>query len=264
MANNFIRVAAWAVALAAAAGTAEAATCSSTPGNFESWKPQMAAEAKAQGIGARGIAALMATSYSPGTIRVDRNQHFFHLSLSDFMAKRGAAGVVAIGKRKKAADAALFASIQRRFSIPPGAIIAIWGMETGFGGNTGSQPTISAVATLSYDCRRTDYFTEQLMAALKLVDRGVLSSSTRGAMHGEVGQTQFLPENILLYGTDGEGNGSIDLDSKADALASTARFLQAQGMSAGNAYSAGAFAPWNAATVYQQALAIIAAKIDGN
>jgi membrane-bound lytic murein transglycosylase B len=205
----------------------------------------------------------MATRYSTGTIRVDRNQHFFHMGLSEFMAKRGAAGVIAIGKRKKAAMAGLFNSIQKRFGIPPGAVIAIWGMETGFGGNTGSQPTISAVATLAYDCRRTAYFTDQLTAALKLTDRGVLSSSTRGAMHGEVGQTQFLPKNILLYGTDGDGNGSINLNSSADALASTAKFLSAQGMHAGNAHSASAFAPWNAATVYQQALAIIASKIDG-
>lgn len=248
--------------LMAGISVGHAASCSSTSGNFEKWKPEMAAEMKAKGIGSSGIAALMATSYSNGTIRVDRNQHFFHLSLSEFMAKRGAAGVVAIGKRKKAAMAGLFSSIEKRFGVPPGPIIAIWGMETGFGANTGSQPTISAVATLAYDCRRTAYFTDQLFAALKLVDRGVLSSGTRGAMHGEVGQTQFLPKNILMYGTSGSGGG-INLNRAPDALASTAHFLSANGMTAGNAHSAGAFAPWNAATVYQQALAIIAAKIDG-
>ena len=86
--------------------------------------------------------------------------------------------------------------------------------------------TLSAVATLAYDCRRPEYFTEQLYAALTLVDRGTLSASTRGAMHGEVGQTQFLPKNILLYGTDGEGNGGVNLNAKADALASTANFLR--------------------------------------
>src|SRR5260221_8488037 len=88
-----------ALVLLTAAG-AESATCSSTPANFAAWKPQMAAEARAGGIGSRGLAALMATSYSTGTIRVDRNQHFFHMGLSEFMAKRGAAGIAAIGKRK--------------------------------------------------------------------------------------------------------------------------------------------------------------------
>ena len=90
----------------------------------------------------------------------------------------------------------------------------------------GNQNTLSAITTLAYDCRRSEYFTEHLYAALKLVDRGVLDASTRGAMHGEVGQTQFLPKSILLYGVDGDGDGSIDLNTKADALASTANFLK--------------------------------------
>lgn len=249
--------------LIALGAAANAASCSSTSGNFQAWKPAMAAEAKAAGVKARGIAALMATSYSTGTIRADRNQHSFKLSFAQFMAKRGAAGIVARGRSLKKANTALFASIEKRFGVPPGPLLAIWGMETGFGGFTGSQPTISAVATLAYDCRRTDYFTEQLMAALKLVDRGVLSSSSRGAMHGEVGQTQFLPKNVFLYGADGDGNGSVNLNSKADALASTAKFLSGQGWNSGGPYSAGSFAEWNSATVYQKALAAIASKIDG-
>lgn len=248
-------------ALVLLAPVAQAAKCSSTGGAFESWKTAFAAEAKANGIKAKGLSALAATKYSTGTIKVDRNQHFFHLSLSAFMAKRGAAGIIARGKKLKAANAALFAKLEKRFGVPAGPLIAVWGMETGFGAVTGSQPTISAVATLAYDCRRTAYFTEQLYAALKLVDRGVLSSSTRGAMHGEVGQTQFLPKNILLYGSDGDGGG-VNLNNKADALASTAKFLSGAGWKPGGPYRSGQFAAWNAASVYQQALAIIATKID--
>lgn len=252
-----------AVALVATAAAAQAAQCSSTPGAFDAWKPKFAAEAKANGIKSRGLAALMAAGYSAGTIRVDRNQHFFHLSLKAFMAKRGAAAIIASGRKMKAANAALFAALEKRYGVPAGPLIAIWGMETGFGAVTGSQPTISAVATLAYDCRRSDYFTDQLYAALTLVDHGVLSGTTRGAMHGEVGQTQFLPRNILRYGADGDGNGSINLNSKADALASTAKFLAGEGWTPGGPYRAGSFAVWNAASVYQQALAIIASKIDG-
>src|SRR5262245_56623314 len=80
----------------------------------------------------------------------------------------------------KAANAALFASIEERFGVPPGPLIAIWGMETGFGTFMGNQETLSAIATLAYDYRRPEYFTEHLYAALKLVDRGVLDTSTRG------------------------------------------------------------------------------------
>jgi membrane-bound lytic murein transglycosylase B len=124
------------------------------------------------------------------------------------------------------------------------------------------------VATLAYDCRRPQYFTEHLYAALKLVDRGSLSASTIGAMHGEVGHTQFLPKNILLYGADGDGDGRVNLNSRADALASTARFLQAHGWVRGAGYQPGernfaAIQGWNAAPVYEKAIAIIGKQIDG-
>ena len=80
---------------------------------------------------------------------------------------------------------------------------------------------LSAVATLAYDCRRSAYFTDQLYAALTLIDRGMLAPGTRGSMHGEVGQTQFLPKSILNYGTGG------NLDKSQHALMSTANFLKA-------------------------------------
>jgi membrane-bound lytic murein transglycosylase B len=254
-------------ALLAVTPAAEAAQCGNTAAGFEAWKPVFAAEAKANGVKARAIAALMGTKYSTGTIRADRSQKSFKLSLAAFMTKRGAAGIVARGRKLKAANAGLFGAIEKRYGVPPGPLIAIWGMETGFGGNTGSQNTISAVATLAYDCRRSAFFTEQLYAALKLIDRGVLSPSSRGAMHGEVGQTQFLPKNILLYGADGDGGG-VNLNGKADALASTAKFLRGHGWSAGAGYQPGqgnfgAIQGWNAATVYQKAIAIIGRKIDG-
>ena len=249
-------------------GAAEAAKCGSTGANFETWKETFSAEAKRNGIKPRALAALMDTSYSPATIRADRGQHSFKLSLSAFMAKRGAPAIVARGRVLKKSNAALFASIERRYGVPPGPLLAIWGMETGFGNITGNQNTLSAVATLAYDCRRTEYFTEQLYAALALIDRGTLSASARGAMHGEVGHTQFLPKNVRLYGADGDGDGRIDLNSKADALASTANFLKGHGWVRGEGYQPGqtnfgAIQGWNAATVYQKAIAIMGKQIDG-
>jgi membrane-bound lytic murein transglycosylase B len=133
-------------------------------------------------------------------------------------------------------------------------------METSFRNSRGNQNVLSAVATLAYDCRRSAYFTEQLYAALTLIDRGVLSAGTRGSMHGEIGHTQFLPKNILNYGT---GN----LDSAPKALASTANFLKAHGWRAGAGYQPGeanfaAIQAWNAASVYQHAIAVIGRQID--
>jgi lytic murein transglycosylase len=260
--------AAFAAMLVLMGGSVQAAPCGNNSAGFENWKRIFAEEAVARGIKPKGISALMGTTYSVGTIRADRGQKSFKLSLDAFMAKRGAAGIVSKGRSLKAANAALFANIEKRYGVPPGPLLAIWGMETGFGNFTGNANTLSAVATLAYDCRRPEYFTEQLYAALTLIDRGTLSASTRGAMHGEVGQTQFLPKNILLYGTDGEGNGGVNLNAKADALASTANFLKGHGWVRGAGYQPGqpnfvAIQGWNAAGVYQQAIAIIGKRIDG-
>ncbi|MBL8909043.1 MAG: lytic transglycosylase family protein [Rhizobiales bacterium] len=260
---SLIKGALVAAAMVTATGSTWAAGCGNNAAGFESWKKAFAAEARANGIKPKAISALMGTQYSAATIRADRSQKSFKLSLEQFMQKRGAAGIVSRGKQLKKANAALFASIEKKYGVPPGPLLAIWGMETGFGGFTGNQNTLSAVATLAYDCRRPEFFTEQLYAALKLVDRGWLSPSAKGAMHGEVGQTQFLPKNIILYGTGG------NLNNKDVALASTANFLKGHGWQRGAGYQPGqpnfaAIQGWNAASVYQRAIAIIGKQIDGD
>ena len=249
------------VALVCIASKASAAQCGNTAAGFEAWKNQFAGEARARGVSASAVAALTATTYSTATIAADRGQRSFSLSLDQFLAKRGGAAIVTRGRALKQSDAALFASIEQRFGVPPGPLLAIWGMETGFGRSRGNQNVLSAVATLAYDCRRTAYFTEQLYAALALIDRGTLSAATRGSMHGEVGHTRFLPKNILNYGTGGS------LDIAPNALASTANFLNAHGWRAGAGYQPGepnfaAIQAWNAAPVYERAIAIIGQQID--
>jgi len=248
-------------ALLMSGASAMAAQCGDTGAGFQAWKGAFAPEAKAAGVGARGLSALAGTQYATKTIYADRHQKSMHLGLDAFMRLRGAQGIVSRGKAMKAQNAVLFSSLEARYGVPPGPIIAIWGMETGFGAVTGNQNTISAVASLAYDCRRHDFFTEQLVAALRLVDRGTLSAGSIGAMHGEVGQTQFMPKNIFAYGV-----GS-NLNSKGDALASTANFLKGHGWKRGAGYQPGeanfaAIQQWNAASVYEQALAIIGKKID--
>jgi membrane-bound lytic murein transglycosylase B len=247
--------------LACLSSLAHAAQCGSGPAGFDAWKQQFAGEARAKGIGASAVSALMATNYAQATINADRGQRSFGLSLDAFLAKRGAATIVARGRSLKQSQAGLFASIQQRYGVPPGPLIAIWGMETGFGSQRGNQNMLSSIATLAYDCRRPEYFTEQLYAALHLIDRGALSPAQRGSMHGEVGQTQFLPKNIAAYGT---GN----LDNAANALNSTANFLKAHGWRAGAGYQPGepnfaAIEAWNAAGVYQKAIALMGRQIDG-
>lgn len=242
------------------ASAAEAAQCGSSPAGFEAWKREFSAEAQGKGIGQTAVSALMQTNYASATIAADRGQRSFSLTLDQFLAKRGATTIVAKGRQLKQSQAALFASIQQRYGVPPGPLIAIWGMETGFGSQRGNQNMLSSIATLAYDCRRPEFFTDQLYAALKLIDRGTLSGATRGSMHGEVGQTQFMPKNILAYGT---GN----LEVAANALNSTANFLKAHGWRAGAGYQPGepnfvAIEAWNAAGVYQKAIALMGRQID--
>lgn len=257
-----------ALGVALAGSGAMAAMCSDTGAQYEAWKSVAAQEARAAGVGERGIAALMGSSYSKATIAADRNQKSFKYTLDKFMQVRGADTIVKQGRARKAKNAQLYAQLEAQYGVPAGVLLAIHGMETAFGGFMGDTNVVSAIATLSYDCRRSDFFTPHMIAALKLVDRGTITSQSIGAKHGELGHTQFLPGNALVYGVDGNGDGRIDLNNQIDALATTANYLRQKGWQPGQGYQEGqpnfaAIKEWNAATVYQQAIAIMAKRIDG-
>lgn len=228
----------------------------------------MAAEAKASGVGEKGRAALAGASYSKATISADRNQKSFKYSLSKFMSVRGADAIVSQGRARKAKSADFYAGLEAQYGVPAGVIIAIHGMETGFGNFMGDTNVVSAIATLAWDCRRSDFFTPHLIGALKLVDQGSISAKSVGAKHGELGHTQFLPGNALQYGVDGNGDGRVDLSNTSDALAATANYLRGKGWKPGKGYQEGepnfaVIKEWNAAKVYQQAIAIMGGQIDG-
>ena len=251
------------------AATAQAAQCGNNSGGFPAWVQQFKQEAGRAGISDRTLErAFKNARYATKTISLDRNQQSLKLSFEQFMQKRGASSIISKGKRLKQQNASLFAAIEKKYGVPAGPLIAIWGMESGFGSFTGNQHTVSAVATLAYDCRRSAFFTEQLYALLQLIQKGWISPDFKGAAHGEIGQTQFLPANVARFGTDGDRNGSVNLGSTADALASTANFLRGHGWSRGGGYQPGqgnfgAIQGWNAAGVYQKAIAKIGAEIDG-
>jgi membrane-bound lytic murein transglycosylase B len=192
----------------------------------------MAAEAKAEGVGKRGIAALMDSSYSKATIGADRNQKSFKYSLDKFLQVRGADTIIAQGRKRKAKNAEFYASLNRAYGVPAGVIIAIHGMETAFGGFMGDTNVVSAIATLTYDCRRSDFFRPHLIGALKLVDRARSRWPPSAPSMASLGHTQFLPGNALTYGVDGNGDGTVDFYNMTDALASTANFLRTEGLEA--------------------------------
>ncbi|MDE4096687.1 MULTISPECIES: lytic murein transglycosylase [Rhodobacterales] len=245
-----------------------AASCGNTSAGFASWKAEFAAEAKRAGVKRKGLKALAQAQYASRTIAADRNQKSFRYSLEKFMQLRGSATIVAQGRKRKARNPEFYAALEKKYGVPAGVLIAIHGMETAFGHFMGDSQVVSAIVTLTYDCRRSDFFRPHAIGALKLVDQGAITPATLGAKHGELGHTQFLPGNALTYGVDWTRDGRVDFYNQQDALASTANYLRKKGWKRGKGYQPGqpnykVLKQWNAATVYQQSLAIMGQQIDG-
>jgi lytic murein transglycosylase len=253
------------------AAPALAAACGSSGAGFGPWLESYKRQAIAAGISPGVVASAFAgATYDTKVIYLDRHQGHFNLSFEQFVAKRAPAGTIALGRSKLQKNAALFAGIEKRYGVPGPILVAIWGLETGFGPNRGNLPVIRSLATLAYDCRRADYFRDQLMSALKIIQRGDLQpSQMRGAWAGELGQTQFLPTSYLKFAVDYDGNGRRDLiNSSADALASTANYLKGYGWQRGGAWTEGThnyevLRQWNKAGVYVKTIAYFASKISG-
>ncbi|WP_264213778.1 lytic murein transglycosylase [Leisingera thetidis] len=250
------------------ASPALAATCGNTSAGFDTWKQAFSSEAKRAGVRKAGLQALAAAQYARRTISADRNQKSFKYSLEKFMQIRGSATIVAQGRKRKARNPDFYAALERQYGVPAGVLIAIHGMETAFGSYMGDSQVVSAIVTLTYDCRRSDFFRPHALGALKLVDQGAITPATLGAKHGELGHTQFLPGNALQYGRDWDGDGRVDFYNMGDALASTANYLRQKGWNPGKGYQPGepnyrVLKEWNAASVYQQSLAIMGRQIDG-
>ena len=264
-----LKAAALGAAVLLSASPAFAQACGNGPGGFPTWLESFKRQAASQGISQNTLqTALGGVTYDSKVIGLDRNQKSFKLSLDQFMERRAPSSFVKKGKGIIAQNRDLLNRIEQRYGVQKEILVAIWGMETGFGANSGNMNIFRSLATLSYDCRRSDFFTEELLAALQIVDRGdKKASDMKGAWAGEIGQTQFLAKNYLRYAVDFDGDGRRDLiRSKADVLASTANFLKQHGWIAGAGYNPGEpnFArleDWNRAVVYQQGLALFASKL---
>lgn len=263
-----LSILAGAVALFFATGPVLAAQCSNNANGFESFKRDFAKYAKQNGIGKRGIAAFKNTSYSPAVIKFDRVQRKSFKKSFDAFYKLRTTGLKkpALAKLRKHAE--LFSSVEKRFGVPKEVVVTIWGMETAFGRYAGKHDVITSLATLTHDCRRSDFFRPHLLAALQIIDnKWMAREQLRGARHGEIGQTQFLAGNYVAFGVDYDGDGRRDLiNSVPDILASTANYLRSYGWQAGGSYQPGSYnfdvlKQWNAATVYQQAIAKFAASL---
>ncbi len=220
------------VAGSLAGGPALAQSCH-PEGSFEGWLQSFRKDAAAAGISENAIAAgLQGVRFDPAIVQKDRAQGVFSQTFLEFSDRMVAQyrldqGKANIAKKYKS----VFSRIEETFGVPGAVISSFWGLETDFGANIGDGATLISLATLAYDCRRPELFHDQLIAALKIIDRGDLSpAEMRGPWAGELGQVQFLPMHYLDYGIDFDGDGHINLlKSSPDALASAANYMASLG-----------------------------------
>lgn len=255
------------IALLFTSQSAFAATCGNNSGGFNKWKKQYRAEARAQGIRSKTLRALDKVTYHKRIIRIDRNQKSFKMTFKQFYKLR-AAGIVKRAKGKLKTHRKLLANIEKKYGVSKEVIVSIWGLETAFGGYLGKDSIVRSLATLAYDCRRGLFFTNELTAALQIIQRGDIPASKMiGGPFGEIGQTQFLATNYLKFAVDANRDSRRDLiHSKTDVLASTANYLQAYGWKAGGKWDQGTanyevIKQWNKAGVHQKTIANMANAI---
>ena len=250
--------------------SAPAAQCG---GDFRTFLGAMAREAAAAGVSRSVIdTALSGVSPDQSVLAFDHRQRgTFRMSFERYASTRVTAGRIQRGRQLLQRHAALLSRIQRQFGVPPQVLVAIWGLETDFGsGDMGRLPVMRTLATMAHDCRRTELFQGELLAAMRIVQRGDLPlRDLVGAYAGEIGQTQFLPSSYIKYGVDYDGDGHVDLrHSAADVLASTANLLKTNGWHPGAPFGEGTanfevMREWNRAEVYRKTIVLFAERLGG-
>jgi lytic murein transglycosylase len=216
--------------LAALPDAADAAARCRNTGSFERWLEGFKQAAAAQGISRQAIsAALDGVTFDPQIIRRDSGQGVFTQSFLQFAGRMTAAGRYQNGLKQLKAQAALLSRIEQRFGVPPPVVVALWGLESDYGAYKGGTfNIIRSVATLAYDCRRPDFFRQQLLGVVRIVERGDLRPEEMiGNWAGELGPTQFTPGDYFKHGVDMDGDGRVDMiRSVPDALASAANLMK--------------------------------------
>jgi len=253
------------------AAPAGAAMCG---GDFNAFLSAMSHEAAAAGISRTVIDSAFAGLTPDGAVLAfDRRQRgTFRKSFEAYAATRVIPARIKRAKQLMQRHAALLARIERDFGVPRTLLMAIWTLETDNGtGDMGKLPVIRTLATLAHDCRRSELFQRELLAALKILQRGDLSQRDLiGAYAGEIGQTQFLPSSYIKYGVDYDGSGHIDLrHSVPDVLASTANLLKKNGWRAGAPFGEGTanfevMREWNHSEVYRKTMVLFAGRLTGS
>ena len=203
---------------------------------FTRWVAGFRDTARAAGIDEPTLrAAFDDVHHLPRVIELDRAQPEFTRTVWDYLDSAVSPQRVTQGQGKLLQLRAETDAAAARYGVPPSVVVAIWGIESNYGGNYGNIPTIDALATLGFEGRREEWARGQLLAALRILQNGDIDRAHMiGSWAGAMGQTQFLPSVFLAYAVDADGDGRHDIwGSMADVTASTANFLARSGWQAG-------------------------------
>jgi lytic murein transglycosylase len=196
--------------------------------SFDRFLADLKQQAVAAGVSQRAIAeASPYLVYDQGIVNRDRGQRVFGQVFTEFAGRMAAPFRMQQGQAHIRTYAAAFARAEKEYGVPPAVIAAFWGLESDFGANMGNLPTLRSLVSLAYDCRRSERFSDESIAALKIIDRGDLSPDEMvGSWAGELGQTQFLPTHYFTYAVDYDGDGHRNLlRSPEDVIGSTANYI---------------------------------------
>lgn len=210
------------------AGAAEVIESGSEAG-LQAWVAGFRGRALAAGISAATFARAMAgVHFLPDVIERDRKQDEFTKTIWDYLDKAVSQDRIVAGQQALRAHDALLDQIEARYGIDKHVVLAIWGLESAYGLVRGDIDTPSALATLAYDTRRAAFFEAELIAALQILQTGVVQpAAMRGSWAGAMGHTQFMPSSYLKLAVRFDGSGKPDIwsDDPRDALASAAAYL---------------------------------------
>ena len=210
-----------------AAPSSRAASCHNGA-SFDRFLTELKQQAAAQGVSQRALSeAGPYLVYDQGIVNRDRGQRVFGQIFTEFAGRMAANYRMQNGQQHIKTYSAAFARAEKEYGVPPAVIAAFWGLESDFGANMGNLPTLRSLVSLAYDCRRSERFQNETIAALKVIERGDLSPSEMiGSWAGELGQTQFLPTHYFTYAVDYDGDGRRNLLSSApDVIGSTANYI---------------------------------------
>ncbi|MBF6058237.1 MULTISPECIES: lytic murein transglycosylase [Thiomicrorhabdus] len=216
--------------------------------DFKNWLNQFTLKAEQAGIGEQTLKlAFKDLTPNPQVLELDRRQPEFVSTFYDYFRRAVSPTRIANGKKNFAQQRTLLEQVTQKYGVQSPYLVAFWGMETNYGGYTGNLSIIRSLATLAHDPRRSEFFSSELLSALKILDRGhVQLDEMRGSWAGAMGQCQFMPSNYLRYAVDGDDDNKINLwKSLPDVFNSAAHFLNELGWQAGEPWGKEVVLPKN-------------------